>query len=119
MPGDVPVPHHFYPFAFKQGADNSAAEADAADIFNLSPGDRLPVGNNRQRFQKRLGITLWSFPEQPVYPVGQFRTNLEPETAGDLLQFHATPGIVFPQFIQRGFDSFTVRFIGVILEHGQ
>ena len=96
MTGRIPMAHYFYPFTFKQGADNAGTEADAAYILNFAPGDGLLVGNNSQGFQQRLGITLGSFIKQPVYPLCVIRTSLKTKSTGHFLQFHAAFGIILP-----------------------
>lgn len=75
--------------AFQQGG-NHAIDGDAAHRFHLGPADGLTVGDDGQRFERRLaeagGLGLI---EQAVGPDGEFRAGLELVTSSDALHHQA------------------------------
>src|SRR5690606_33130319 len=68
LAGNVAVPHHADPVALLERLDDVAVDRDAADLFDLAAGDRLTVGDQRQRLQGGARVAGLAFGPQPRDP---------------------------------------------------
>ena len=93
------------PFALFQRLDDVAADRHAADLFDLAAGDRLAVGDDRQRFQRRAGVFGLAFGPQPRDPGVDIGLHLEAIAGGGFRQFDAAAFAGGAQIGQRLFDA--------------
>ena len=93
----VLVAQRLDPLALLQRLDDIRADADTADFLDLAAGDRLPVGDQRQRFHQRARVARRLLLPQPRDPGLELRPDLEAVTRGHLLQLEARPAIAFAE----------------------
>ena len=62
-------------------------------MFNIAPGQRLLISNQRKRFQKGPGIARRAFIPKPAYPGGKLLPDLNAPAGSDLLQ-HQPRGLI-------------------------
>ena len=94
------------PLALLERLDDVAVDRDAADLLDLAAGDRLAVGDQRQRFQRGAGVLGLALGPQPRDPGVHVGLHLEAEAGGDLDQFDAA-SVRRPvaQRFERAFDA--------------
>ena len=80
---------HLDPVALHQALDDLAADADAADLLDLAPGDGLAIGDECQGLEGGPGIAGGLFLPQAGDPLGEALTHLEAPAAAHFLQFDA------------------------------
>ena len=85
-PRHVTMADHANPLALLQRLDDLAVDRNAANVLDLAAGDGLAVGDQRQGFQQRPGITLRTLLPEPPDPGREALTHLQAVTAGDLLE---------------------------------
>src|SRR5690606_16550054 len=90
LAGNIAVADHPDPVAFLERLDDVAVDRDAADLFDLAAGDRLSVGDQRQRLQGGAGVAGLAFGPQPRDPLVHVGLDLVAVPRRDLDQFHAT-----------------------------
>ncbi len=98
------MPHHANPVAFVKGADDVRAYGDTADFFDLTAGNRLSIGHQRQRLQQRAGVARRALLPQATDPGAQLLANLKAETTGHLSQLVASALAALFDFIERFAD---------------
>src|ERR1700712_4220458 len=87
------LPDFFDQAACKQSADDTV-DVDPADAGNPGPGDRLPIRDDGQRFQGRLGqAALLTVQDKALDHRGVSVAGVEAPTAADLAQFNSGTGI--------------------------
>ena len=84
-----------------QGLDDIGTDRDAADLLDLAPGDRLPIGDQGQGFQQRPRVLLGPLMPQPGDPLTEGLAHLKTEAAGHFLQFEAPAIAAGADFFQR------------------
>ena len=62
------------------------ARVDAANVLDLRPRDRLPVGDDRQRLDRRAGEPLGLHLEEAPHVLGRARRGAQLPAAADLVQ---------------------------------
>ena len=67
-PRHVTMTDHANPLALLQCLDDLAVDRNAANVLDLATGDGLAVGDQRQGFQQRPGITLRTLLPEPPDP---------------------------------------------------
>src|SRR3546814_14907259 len=82
----VTMANHTNPLALLQRLDDLAVHRDAADILDLATGDRLAVGNQRQGFQQRAGVTLRTLFPEPADTWRKALTHPKAVTTGHLFE---------------------------------
>ena len=79
--------HNPDPFTLQQRSDDIGTDGNAANFLDITPGDRLPVGNQRQCFQQCPGISWWFFFPQSPDPFAVFLSDLKAKPTGNFLEF--------------------------------
>ena len=80
--------------AREQGA-HDAVDVDPADRRHPRPGDRLPVGDDGERLQRRLAEpAALAVPEELLDDLGVRRPGVDAHAAGDLAQLDAGVALV-------------------------
>lgn len=90
-PRHVTMANHANPLALLQCLDDLAVDRNAANVLDLATGDGLAVGDQRQGFQQRPGITLRTLLPEPPDPGREALAHLQTITAGHLLEFEGAP----------------------------
>ena len=90
-PRHVTMTDHANPLALLQRLDDLAVDRNAANVLDLAAGDGLAVGDQRQGFQQRPGITLRTLLPEPPDPGREALAHLQTITAGHLLEFEGAP----------------------------
>ena len=75
---------HADPLALFQRLDDVAVDRHAADLFDLAAGDRLAIGDQRQRFQRGAGVLGLALGPQARDPGVHVGLDLEAEAGGEL-----------------------------------
>jgi len=90
-PRHVTMTDHANPLALLQRLDDLAVDRNAANVLDLAAGDGLAVGDQRQGFQQRPGITLRTLLPEPPDPGREALAHLQTITTGHLLEFEGAP----------------------------
>jgi len=111
---NVAMAQHADPFAFFQSANHVGRNRDPANGFNLATCNRLPIGDQRQRFQQRPGIAALAFGPQPRDTRCPFRAHLQAKSTGYLMQFDAALGAILAQPMQRRGQRRLTDAVGIV-----
>src|SRR5207342_2478930 len=99
---DVAMADHADPLAFFQRLDDVAVDRDAAHLLDLAAGDRLAIGDQRQRFQRGAGVLGLALGPQPRDPGVDIFLHLVAEAGSEFDQLDAPVRAIGLQGFQRG-----------------
>ena len=105
----IALTDHANPVALHQGLDDVRADRHATDVFDLAAGDRLAVGDQRQRFHQRARVTRGALAPQARDPGRDIRNHLDTPAAGHLGDLDATPLVIVGQLAEHFAQGFFVR----------
>ncbi len=91
------------------------ASTDTPDLFDFCAADRLSIGNDRQRLQRRCRQSLW--PRRELCPLDRFcvfRTRQNLPSTGNLDELHSVTirVVVQPQLFERRLQC-RIALVGV------
>ena len=77
---------HPNPFPVQKRAYDIRTYCDTPYVFDVTPGDRLAIGNKCQCFQERAGVTGRTLLPQLCDPLTEILLNLKPVARSNLFQ---------------------------------
>ena len=115
----ITVSDHPQPFALEQRTHDVRTHRNPADIFDFAARDRLPVGDDCERFEQRARIARLLLIPQPVHPFGDFGPCLEAVAAAHLHELDTRVVVVIFEFFERGAQLFAAgRALAIFREQG-
>ncbi len=114
LAGHVAMTDDADPVAFVKGLDDVRIHGDAADLFDFAAGDRLSIGDERQRLEQRARIFRGSLLPQARHRLRHRRPDLYPVPAGYFHQFESAALIVGAQRLERGLDLDRVGAVALV-----
>src|SRR5690606_8553234 len=105
LAGNVAMADDADPFALLERLDDVAVHGHAADLLDLAAGDRLAIGDQRQRLQGRARISGRALGPQPRHPGMDVGLDLVAEARCQLDQLDAASGAILAQLLQRLLDA--------------
>ena len=88
--GQIAMTDDANPLALQQGLGDIWIDRDPTNRFDLGTGDRLTIGNQRQRLEQRARISLWALGPQSRDCWRVLAPDLHTKTGAGLLDLHRT-----------------------------
>ena len=88
---NVAVGEHPDPLALVKGPHDRRADPHPAHVLDLSPGDRLAVGDEGEGLEERARVAGRPLPEEPGDPARVLRAHLVPEPVRHLSELEPPP----------------------------
>ena len=102
---------HLDPAAVFQLLEDERIDHHAPNILHVSPGHRLPIGNDGQSLQGRARVLWWLFGMQAVKELSHFRAALEAPTRRHTHQFKPPLPPILLQIGQQSLDRISTQGI--------
>ncbi len=97
-----------------QGLDDIGTHRHTADLLDLTPGDRLAIGDQCQCLQQGPGVFLRAFLPQPGNPGAETLAHLVAKSAGDFLQLETPSLAALGRLLQGRANGRVVRALGLL-----